>query len=127
MAAVLRCEIFPADLDATVAFYVSVLGFELVRDERDRPSAYVALARDTVQVGAAARPEVSDRGQRRPVTGVELVLEVDDLDEERARVTAAGWPLAEDLTGRPWGLRDFRLLDPSGYYWRITSRGPLPR
>jgi catechol 2,3-dioxygenase-like lactoylglutathione lyase family enzyme len=58
MAATLRCEIFPADLDATVAFYVSVLGFELVRDERDRPSPYVALARDTVQVGAAARPEI---------------------------------------------------------------------
>jgi lactoylglutathione lyase len=122
MAAALRCEIFPADLDATVAFYVSVLGFELVRDERDRPSAYVALARDTVRVGAAARPEVRDRGQRRPVTGVELVLEVDDLDEEHARVTAAGWPLTEDLADRPWGLRDFRLLDPSGYYWRITGR-----
>ena len=127
MAAALRCEIFPADLEATVAFYVSVLGFELVRDERDRPSAYVALARDTVQVGASARPEVSDRGQRRPVTGVELVLEVDDLDEEHARVTASGWPLAEDLADRPWGLRDFRLLDPSGYYWRITSRAPHPQ
>ncbi|HEX4397464.1 MAG TPA: VOC family protein [Trebonia sp.] len=101
MAAPLRCEIFPADLDATVAFYVSVLGFELVRDERNRPSAYVALARDTVQVGAAARPEIPDRGQRRPVTGVELVLEVDDIDEEHARVAAAGWPLTEDSpTGR---------------------------
>ena len=100
MPAALRCEIFPADLDATVAFYVSVLGFELVRDERDQPSTYVALARDTVLVGAAARPEVPDRGQRRPVTGVELVLEVDDLDEEYARVTATGWPLAEDLAGR---------------------------
>ena len=50
MAATLRCEIFPADLDATVSFYVSVLGFELVRDERDQASAYVALARDTVPV-----------------------------------------------------------------------------
>jgi len=39
MAATLRCEIFPADLDATVGFYVSVLGFELVRDERGRPPA----------------------------------------------------------------------------------------
>lgn len=56
------------------------------------------------------------------MTGVELVLEVDDLDEEYALVTAARWPLTEDLAGRPWGLRDFRLVDPSGYYWRITSR-----
>ena len=122
MGATLRCEIFPADLDATVSFYVSVLGFTLVRDERDQPAAYVALARDAVLVGAAARPEIPGRGQRRPVTGVELVLEVDDLDEEYARVTAAPWPLTEDLADRPWGLRDFRLLDPSGYYWRITGR-----
>jgi lactoylglutathione lyase len=122
MAATLRCEIFPADLDATVSFYVSVLGFELIRDERDQPWAYVALRRGAVQVGAAARPEVPDRGQRRPATGVELVLEVDDLDEDYARVAAARWPLTEDLADQPWGLRDFRLLDPSGYYWRITNR-----
>jgi lactoylglutathione lyase len=63
----------------------------------------------------------------RPVTGVELVLEVDDLGQEHARVTSAGWPLAEELADRPWGLRDFRLLDPSGYYWRITGRAPHPQ
>jgi uncharacterized glyoxalase superfamily protein PhnB len=58
---------------------------------------------------------------RRPPTGVELVLEVDDVDADHARVSAAGWPLAEPLTHRPWGLRDFRLVDPDGYYWRVTD------
>ena len=56
--------------------------------------------------------------------GVELVLEVDDVHAERDRVLDAGWPLAEDLTIRPWGLTDFRLLDPVGYYWRVTGRVP---
>jgi len=37
-------------------------------------------------------------------------------------LTAAGWPLAEDLQDRPWGLKDFRILDPAGYYLRITDR-----
>jgi hypothetical protein len=41
--------------------------------------------------------------------------------------TRCRWPLAEVLADRPWGLRDFRLLDPSGYYWRITSRAPHPQ
>ena len=50
------------------------------------------------------------------------MLEVDDLEAERDRVRAAGWPVDEDLTARPWGLRDFRVLDPGGYYWRITTR-----
>ena len=30
--------------------------------------------------------------------------------------------LLEDLRDRPWGLRDFRVLDPAGYYLRITDR-----
>jgi hypothetical protein len=28
--------------------------------------------------------------------------------------------LAEPLTDRPWGLRDFRVVDPDGYYLRVT-------
>jgi uncharacterized glyoxalase superfamily protein PhnB len=120
MGAMLRCELFPADLDAAVTFYVRALGFEVVGDERTAVHPYVALERDQVRLGLAWRPEV-DHGPRRPPTGVELVLEVDDLDAAHDRVLTAGCELAEDLTLQPWGLRDFRVLDPSGYYWRITS------
>ena len=59
-----------------------------------------------------------------PAGVTELVLEVDDVAAERDRVVAAGWPLEEDLRRRPWGLTDFRVLDPAGYYLRIT---PEPR
>jgi lactoylglutathione lyase len=123
MGASLRCELFPADLDAAVRFYVQALGFTVSRDERSAAHPYVALERDQVRLGIGGRPAV-DQEQRRPPVGAELVLEVDDLDAEHDRVIAAGCALAEDLTRRPWGLRDFRLLDPSGYYWRITSRDP---
>jgi len=119
MPTTLRVEIFPADLDATVTFYTGVLGFSLVTDQR---AAYVAMARDDVRIGAAARPGPAAGEARRPPTGVELVIEVDDVVEERDRVVAQGWPLEEDLSVRPWGLTDFRLLDPSGYYLRLTDR-----
>ena len=59
-------------------------------------------------------------GGRQP--GLEIVLEVDDVAAERDRVVAAGWPLEEDLANRPWGLTHFRIIDPDGYYLRITSR-----
>jgi uncharacterized glyoxalase superfamily protein PhnB len=55
---------------------------------------------------------------------VEIVLEVDDLAAERDRVSRAGWPVADEVALQPWGLRDFRLVDPSGYYLRITARRP---
>jgi lactoylglutathione lyase len=127
VSATLRCEIFPSDLDATVDFYVQVMAFGVVRDERASAHPYVALERGDVKLGAAARNEVSDREQRRPPTGVELVLEVDDLEVDRERVGQTGWPVVEDVTHRPWGLSDFRLLDPSGYYWRITEASSTPR
>jgi lactoylglutathione lyase len=122
MTMTLRIEIFPADLDATVEFYTRVLGFTLARDQRDGSPGYVALERGPVRIGAAYRDVPERQPGRRPPSGTEIVLEVDDLDAEHARVVAAGWPIEEDLTDRPWGLRDFRVLDPGGYYLRLTSR-----
>jgi lactoylglutathione lyase len=122
VSAWLRCELFPADLDEAVAFYVQVLAFRVVRDEREAEARYVALERDRVHLGLAERSAFPDRDQRRPPIGVELVLEVDDLQADHERVTSAGWALEEDLTDRSWGLSDFRLLDPAGYYLRLTTR-----
>jgi predicted enzyme related to lactoylglutathione lyase len=117
----LRCEIFPADLDQTVDFYLRVLAFRLVEDRRSDEVPYIYMQRGDVRIGALMASEAVPEERRRPPTGVELVLEVGDLDAERDRVVAAGWPLCEDITERPWGLRDFRFLDPDGYYWRITT------
>lgn len=121
MAELLRCELFPSDIDGAVRFYVEVLEFEIVRDDRGATPSYVALSRGSVLLGLAQRYEVEDQTQRRPPVGVELVLEVANLAAAHQRVVSAGWPLAEDLTARPWGSVDFRVLDPAGYYWRITA------
>lgn len=117
-----RFEIFPSDLDATVDFYTRVLGFDLATDRRDGPEPYVAFRRDDVHIGALRDPGGVHRPERRPPVGVEVVLEADDLDHELERIRAAGWEIAEGLGERAWGLRDFRILDPSGYYLRVTNR-----
>ena len=122
MAVTLRCEIFPVDLDATASFYTEVLGFQIGRDARGEESPYLALVRGEVKLGAAQSSSLAVQGARRPPTGVELVLEVDDVLAERERVAGANWPVCNEIIERPWGLEDFRLLDPDGYYWRITSR-----
>jgi lactoylglutathione lyase len=116
-----RFEIFPTDLDATVDFWVRVLGFDLVTDHRAEGEDYVAMRRGHARIGAFRRDDGQDEW-RRPPTGVEIVLEVDDVAGELARIRAARWPVAEDLALRAWGLWDFRVLDPSGHYVRITHR-----
>ncbi len=122
MEMTLRCEIFPSDLDAAVDFYTRVLRFNATKDQRHHTSAYVSMQRGSVRVGAARREVPDYPAARLPPTGVELVLEVDDVAGERDLVVAAGWPLEQDLQDRAWGLTDFRLVDPAGYYLRITSR-----
>jgi lactoylglutathione lyase len=118
----LRIELFPADLDVFVDFYTRVLGFEVFADRRHEDPPYAAVRRGRVQIGAVRAWTPVDRSARGLPTGTELVLEIDDLTAERDRIIAADWPLDEDLTERPWGLTDFRLYDPDGYYLRVTTK-----
>jgi lactoylglutathione lyase len=113
-----RFELFPRCLEHFVVFYTSVLGFA-VSTQRD---GYVAVQRGSVRIGASLTADAVSQRARRPPTGVELVLEVADLEAEEAAVLGAGWPLEEPIQLRPWGLRDFRILDPDGYYIRFTTR-----
>ncbi|RLL48477.1 hypothetical protein D8M04_04255 [Oceanobacillus piezotolerans] len=53
--------------------------------------------------------------------GVEIVLEVEDVNDVYNKVVAKGYPIHTELTKRPWGMNDFRIMDPDGYYLRITS------
>jgi lactoylglutathione lyase len=123
VAADLRIELFPADLDRFLDFYVRVLRFSVDADERVEGRQYVSVRRGGVRIGAARAWAPVDEGARAVPQGVELVVEVDDLHAERDAVAAAGWPLAAEIERQPWGLDDFRLLDPDGYPIRLTTSG----
>lgn len=120
MPAGLRIELFPEDPYLVADFYARVLRFAVESTGGDDP--YVSLTRGTVRIGLSGRPVPVDPALRRPPVGTEIVLEVDDLDTEYAAVVESGWPIDAPLTERPWGLRDFRIVDPAGYYLRITHR-----
>jgi uncharacterized glyoxalase superfamily protein PhnB len=98
------------------------LRFRLKDDRRRHPAPYVEVARGGARIGASVAWRAVDRVARAASQGVELVREVDDLQAECDAVTAAGWPLAADVTHRPWGTSDFRLHDLDGYYVRVTTR-----
>ena len=52
--------------------------------------------------------------------GVEVILQVEDLKAYYERIRQH-IPLVQPLRSRPWGLQEFRLTDPFGYYLRITE------
>ena len=120
-------ELFVGDVEASIAFYTRVLAFDL---ERHEPGDYASLRRGSVVFGLGPVAKLPEEGGYfgrdiatwRRGLGVEIVLEVDDVEGWRDRVVASGHPIFEPLWDRPWGLRDFRITDPDGYYLRVTSR-----
>ncbi|MFB9410497.1 VOC family protein [Dactylosporangium matsuzakiense] len=124
----LRMELFVSDMDVSVGFYRDVLGFAVERRTED----YASLRRGLVVLGLgpiAKLPEHGDgpgfTGQRLSAgkgAGVEIVLELDTVDELRALYAHCQelQVVGEPLQLRSWGLHDFRLADPDGYYLRIT-------
>ena len=124
MPASLRIELFPSSLDRFIDFYSTVLGFTLIKHVDD----YAYLQRDNIFIGAIETESDDTLGQkgsyRQPRKGVEIVLEVDELEKERDHIVGKGWTLVEDIQVQPWGLKDFRLIDPDGYYLRITTPSP---
>jgi dihydroneopterin aldolase len=113
---------------ARVRSFYGRLGFIVVRDEPG-PDGYLVLRheRNTIAFwpGSDAvrshpffslHPAGTARGH-----GVEIIVTTSELDAlyERAKSLDA---IVEPMRQRPWGVRDFRVADPFGYYLRITEK-----
>jgi lactoylglutathione lyase len=127
-----RCELFVTDLDRTERFYESVLGLIPTR----HPGGYVALRGGGVEIGLGSVGNLRIGHHFRHANfveprglGVEIVLEVDDVDAcylKAQRAIALTPGALERIKDQEWGLRDFRIVDPDGYYLRVTNRRTVP-
>ena len=114
----LRIEFFPSDVARSVSFYES-LGFETVA-RKAGPPAYASVKLGDVRIGLCQAAFVDPAARALP-GGTEVVIEVDNVRRRRDEFVSRGVVLAEDLAEREWGLADFRVIDPDGYYLRFTS------
>jgi len=117
-------ELFVHDVDRSIAFY-RALGFDVARRYED----YVQLRRGEIRLSlqgdthAVTGPHyfTPDIGRFPRGTGVEISIQVADVDAEYIRAKTAGLKIVKPMQDREWGARDFRLADPDGYFLRITS------
>ncbi|WP_183639174.1 VOC family protein [Rhizobium leguminosarum] len=119
----LSLELFVESPEQSLEFYRQVLGFEV---EGSASTEYTMLKNGDAVVAINARSVLSTdhplriaSGQKAGL-GVEIVLKVADVENAYRAAKESGWPVS-DLALQPWGLRDFRLVDPDGYYVRVTS------
>ncbi|RNI19514.1 VOC family protein [Flexivirga caeni] len=125
----LRFELFVQDVATSVRFYRSTLGLQ--PPPTWSGDGYVSLRSGAITIGVQHHAKLPaghhfspDRLAGPRGVGLEMVVEVDDVDLAYANAAphaeSCGGSV-EPLADQPWGLRDFRLVDPDGYYLRVTS------
>jgi catechol 2,3-dioxygenase-like lactoylglutathione lyase family enzyme len=99
------------DQDRARDFYVDVLGFELVQDQRFGPDMRWLQVRPKGAETAITLVTWFPSMPAGSLTGT--VLETDDLDGEVARLGGLGVPIDGGVQEAPWG-RFVQFADPDG-------------
>ena len=130
-------ELDVLDLDRSLAFYLGVIGFEMMFDRPEERFAFLALEGVQLMIEEAAGPGRRFRtaALEHPYgRGVNFMIEVADIDRLHSRVQAAGLAMVIPLEERwyrrnevEYGRKQFVVADPDGYLLRFsTSLGQRP-
>lgn len=95
------------DLAQSIDFYRRALGFELAWSWGEPPDI-AAICRDSVEI------TLTQRAGSKPAGGAHIYLGVSDIDRCYASLVDAGVRIVVPIADRPYGMRDFRMADPSG-------------
>ncbi|MBB4481299.1 VOC family protein [Rhizobium etli] len=119
----LRLELFVEAPEISLDFYRRVLGFAV---QGTATAEYTILSNGDAVIAISSRSALSSdrplrmKSDERVGHGVEIVLSVNDIEDAYRTAKASSWPISV-LARRPWGLPDFRLIEPDGHYVRMTS------
>jgi len=102
-----------ADLPTALEFYRDHLGFE---QEIDYEGFYASVARDGCVIHLKCAPALpGERRHRQDNEHLDAYVEVDDAAALLAEFERRGVVPFRPLERRPWGARDFYVLDPDGH------------
>ena len=99
------------DVQATQEYYRDVLGFEILWawGEND----YGAVGNGQFRIHFTPMDE--------PPREACICIDVKDADEVYATVSQNGAKIVSDIETKPWGMREFTVLDINGHYLRIGT------
>ena len=110
------------DLARSLKWYTEVLGFHKARDfERDGKVTGAALVAGAVEV--SINQDDGKKGKDRKLgQGFSFRLTTEQsIDAIAARAKAAGGKLESEPADMPWGARMFRMADPDGFRFSIST------
>ena len=118
----LEASLTVRDLERSVAWYRDVFGFIVDRNhERNGKLIAVSMHAGTVRIllgqddGAKGLDRVRGEG-----FSFQIITD-QDIDELAAGIKAKGVTLVTEPLATPWGKRIFRIQDPDGFRYTVSS------
>lgn len=110
------------DLPASLEFYRDVLGF-IVEETFEHEGQLQGASLKAGQVDLfLAQDDFAKGRDRRKGLGFRLwCVTAQDLDRLAANIQSRGGTLDQPVQDRPWGARDFAVVDPDGYKLSFTT------
>lgn len=122
----LAASLTVGDLPASVAWYRDALGF-VVEREIESGGAVRAVAMRAGSVRLMLNQDDGAKGARREKgAGMSFMVTTrQSVDRIAERIKSAGGTLLSEPDDMPWGARVFRVRDPDGFVFAVSS--PLSR
>jgi ribosomal protein S18 acetylase RimI-like enzyme len=112
-----------ANIEATLVYYVDVLGFESTWTWGD-PPVFGSASQGGVTIAFNLQPELAAN-----VRGHQHGIQVEDIDELYALHKARGARFVSEMEDKPWGMREYVVEDLNGYHLHFSGRpgGEAPK
>jgi lactoylglutathione lyase len=110
------------DLQKSLAWYRDIVGFTVdEQHEREGKLQAISLRSGDVRV-VIGRDDGAKGFDRKKGEAISLMITTkQDVDGLAGAIKARGGVLLAEPTSMPWGARVFRLKDPDGFIWAISS------
>jgi uncharacterized glyoxalase superfamily protein PhnB len=123
----LQASITVKELQASLTWYTEVLGFS-VDQKYEREGVFFAVSLRSGSVRILLNQDNGKKGWDRVVgEGLSLMITTaQNIDDFANRAKAHGGKLESEPADMPWGARFFRLKDPDGVLYTISSERRPP-